>query len=61
MRLLGYQRPSQAQALAHLSGQPLVLLGEVIDELLPVDHPDPPEAFLFGFVAGLLRPEVAAT
>jgi hypothetical protein len=60
MRLLGYQRPPQAQPLAHLYGQPLVLLGEDIDELLPVDQPDPPEAFLFGFLAGPLRPEVTA-
>src|SRR5215218_6905354 len=60
MRLLGYQRPPQAQPLAQLYGQPLVLLGEDIDELLPVDQPDPPEAFLFGFLAGPLRPEVAA-
>lgn len=60
MGLLGYQRPPQAQPLAHLYGQPLVLLGEDIDELLPVDQPDHPEALLFGFLAGPLRPEVAA-
>jgi hypothetical protein len=59
-KLLRHQRPPKSQPVAHLYGQPLVLLGEDIDELLPVDQPDPPEAFLFGFLADPLRPEVAA-